>query len=268
MKGLTKLGFGLLAFLVLFALIGPLVAGSPYSQGNLLSESLLPPSHLHWLGTDQFARDVLARLALGARNSLFIATMAVAVATLLGSLIGLWSGGGDGLISRSVRRFIDIGLALPRIVVLLVLIAATGRLSNLQLALVIGVTGWPGMARLVRGETLRLRRAPYVLAGEALGATPLRLMLREVFPGTLGPVVVAATLGVADAILLEAGLSFIGLGLPLPEPSWGGMMLDAREAIGRAPWLLFFPALALVSATSAATLLGDALRRTLQPDTQ
>ena len=268
MRGYTRLGLLLLTAMVLFAVIGPLVAGSPYSQANLLRDALLPPSSAHWFGTDQFARDVLARLAWGARNSLAIAAIAVAVATALGSVIGLAAGSRDGVVGGTLRRIIDVGLALPRIIVLLVLIAATGRLSSVQLALVIGLTGWPGIARLVRGETLRLRTAAYVVAARALGARPLRVLLRDIFPGTLAPVLVAATLGIADAILLEAGLSFLGLGLSLPEPSWGGMLLEAREVISQAPWLLFFPGAALVTATSAATLLGDALRRTLQPDTR
>ncbi len=268
MRGYTRLGLGLLVAMTLLAVVGPWIAGSPYSQPDLLRDALLPPSSAHWFGTDQFARDVFARLAWGARNSLAVAAIAVAVATTVGAMVGLAAGGRDGILGGMLRRLIDVGLALPRIIVLLVLIAAIGRLSTLQLAFVIGLTGWSGIARLVRGETLRLRHAPYVIAARALGARPARVLWRDIFPGTLAPVLVAATLGIADAILLEAGLSFIGLGLPLPEPSWGGMMLEAREVLGQAPWLLFFPAAALVAATSAATLLGDALRRTLQPDSR
>lgn len=264
----TRFGIFLLATLAAVALLGPLLAGSPYLQANLLTDALRPPSAAHWLGTDQFARDVFARFAVGARNSLGIAGIAVLVAASLGSLIGLLAGSADGFVNSTLRRLIDVGLALPRVIVLLVLIAATGRLSTPALAVVIGLTGWPGMARLVRGETLRLRHAPYVVAARALGASPARVLLRDIFPGTLAPMLVAATLGVADAILLEAGLSFLGLGLPLPEPSWGGMLLDAREYLGQAPWLLFVPATGLVLATSAATLLGEALRRSLQPDSR
>lgn len=268
MKATTRLGVVLLASMLVVAVLGPVIAASPYTQANLLRDALLPPSANHWFGTDQFARDVFARLAWGARNSLAIAAIAVSVATTLGALLGLLAGNSGALLGGILRRVIDVGLALPRIIVLLVLIAATGKLSVVQLAVVIGLTGWPGIARLVRGETLRLRHAPYVAAARALGSSPTRVIVREIFPGTLAPVLVAATLGIADAILLEAGLSFIGLGLPLPEPSWGGMMLEAKEVIGQAPWLLFFPAAALVAVTSAATLLGDALRRTLQPDTR
>lgn len=268
MSNPIRLGLALLATLVLFAVFGPWFTVDPALQGDLLQGALLRPSAAHWFGTDQFARDILARLAWGGRNSLLIAAIAITVATALGSVVGLTAGSRDGIFGGMARRVIDIGLALPRIIVLLVLIAATGPLSTVQLAVIIGITGWPGIARLVRGETLRLRSAPYVVAARALGATPRRVVWREVFPGTLPPVLVAAALGVADAILLEAGLSFLGLGLPVPAPSWGGMLFEARDVIGRAPWLLFFPAAALVMATSAATLIGDALRRTLQPDTR
>lgn len=268
MRAQTRLGFLLLTALLLLAVLGPLIAMSPYAQADLLQDALVSPSRAHWFGTDQFARDVFARVAWGARNSLAVAAIAVTIATILGATIGLAAGSRNGVLGGTFRRIIDVGLALPRIIVLLVLIAATGKLGVVPLAIVIGLTGWPGIARLVRGETLRLRHASYVVAARALGATRVRVLLREIFPGTLAPVLVAATLGVADAILLEAGLSFLGLGLPQPEPSWGGMMLEAREVLGRAPWLLYFPAATLVAATSAATLLGDALRRILQPDTR
>lgn len=263
-----RLGLGLLAALLLFTLVVPWFAVDPALQPDLARGTLLAPSSAHWFGTDQFSRDVLSRLAWGGRNSLLIAAVAIAVATTIGSAVGLAAGSDDGLVGGMWRRLIDVGLALPRIIVLLVLLAATGALSTVQLALVIGITGWPGIARLVRGETLRLRHAAWVEAARALGETPRRVLWREIFPATLPPVLVAATLGVADAILLEAGLSFIGLGLPVPAPSWGGMLFEAREVIGQAPWLLFFPAAALVVATSAATLIGDALRRTLQPDSR
>lgn len=268
MKPSLRLGLGLLATLVLFTVVAPWFAADPSAQPDLINGALRAPSAAHWFGTDQYSRDVLSRLAWGGRNSLLIALIAIAVATTIGSAIGLAAGQGDGIVNALWRRVIDVGLALPRIIVLLVLLAATGALSTVQLAIVIGITGWPGIARLVRGETLRLRHAGWVDAARVLGETPARVLWREIFPATLPPVLVAATLGVADAILLEAGLSFIGLGLPVPAPSWGGMLFEAREVIGQAPWLLFFPAAALVAATSAATLIGDALRRTLQPDSR
>ncbi len=259
------LGLALALGLVALALIGPWVAPDPLAQPDLLGAALLPPSTAHWLGTDQFSRDVFARLASGARASLAIAVTAVLLATLLGTGIGLLAGGTRGATSATLRRGIDLALGLPRIVILLVLLAALGTLTPFSLAVVLGLTGWPAIARLVRGETLRLREAGHVEAARALGATPLRILRQEILPGAVAPALVAATLALGDALLLEAGLSFIGLGIRPPAPTWGGMILEAREHIGRAPWLLLAPGTALVSATIAATLLGDALRHRLLP---
>ena len=261
-----RIGIGLVALLALFAILGPLVSPDPNLQPDLVNGTLLGPSGIHWLGTDQFSRDIFARLAYGARISLGVALVAVLVAATLGTLIGLAAGSSDGFWSQMWLRLINLGLALPRVVVLLVLLAAVGTLKLGIFAVVIGLTGWPSIARLVRGETLRLRNATYVTAAEALGAPRERILLHEILPGTLPPVLIAATLGVADAILLEAGLSFLGRGVPAPWPSWGGMILDAREYLSSAPMLLLAPAAALVAATTRATMLGDAGRRLLQPD--
>ena len=261
-------GLALLAVLLVLAVAGPVVAPDWQSMSDPLTRALLPPSSAHWLGTDQLARDVFARLAYGARISLTVATIAVAVAALIGTTIGLAAGTAHGWAERALQRLINLGLALPRIIVLLVVLAAVGLLSAPVLGVILGATGWPAVARLVRGETLRLRQAPFVAAAHALGAPPARIVWREILPGTLPAVLVATTLGLADAILLEAGLSFIGVGVRPPIPSWGGMILDAREQLASAPWLMIAPCLALGLATSAATLLGEALRRSLQPDTR
>lgn len=261
-----RIGLGLLAALVALALVGPWVAPDPNVQPALASGSLAAPSAAHWLGTDQYSRDVFARVAHGARASLTVAAIAVTVAAILGMVIGLIAGVAGPLLGGVLRRTIDIALALPRVVVLLVLLATAGTLPLPLFALVLGLTGWPALARLVRGETLRLRHAPYVEAARALGAEPRRVALREILPGAIPPLLVAATLGTADAILLEAGLSFLGLGIQPPAPSWGGMLLEARDYLGTAPWLLLAPGLALVLATATATLLGDALRHSLHPD--
>ena len=268
MRPSDRAGATLALLLVAFAVIGPLVAPDPLVQPDIINQSLLGPSRTHLLGTDQFSRDVFARLAHGAAVSLQVAVVAVAVAAMLGVLIGVIAGSTTGLAMRMYRRVIDLALSLPRIVILLVLLAASGALPPLLLAVVIGATGWPSIARLVRAETLRLRDAQYVAAARALGAPPGRIMLHDLLPGAVAPALVAATLGIADAIMMEAGLSFIGLGIRDPLPSWGRMIFDAREHLHVAPWLLLFPVLALVTATAAATLLGESLRRSLQPDTR
>lgn len=260
MTGQRRAGLALLVVLVLLAVIGPFLTGDPNAQPDLLNGTLLPPSPEHWLGTDQYSRDVLARLASGARTSLTVAVIAVTVATLCGTAIGLAAGSHDGWIATLLRRVIDVALAVPRVIALLILLAALGTLPTVAFALLLGLAGWAGTARLVRGETLRLRTAGYVTAARALGASPWRVLVRDVLPGTIGPVQVAATLSVADVILLEAGLSFLGLGVRPPAPSWGGMLLESQPYLAVAPWLVLTPIVVLVMATSAATLLGDSLR--------
>jgi ABC-type dipeptide/oligopeptide/nickel transport system permease subunit len=268
MTRLGRFGAAILALLTLFAVVGPWIAGDPNAQPDPINASFLLPSHAHWLGTDQLSRDIFARLAYGARISLVVATIAVGVAAAIGSALGLAAGATPGITGRLLQRVIDLGLALPRVIVLLVVLAGVGRVHYALLGAILGATGWPAVARLVRGETLRLRRTQYVAAAQALGAPPARVLWRDIFPGTLPAVLVASTLGLADAILLEAGFSFIGVGVRPPDASWGSMLYDARDYISSSPWLVFIPCVALVAATSAATLLGDALRRSLQPETR
>lgn len=246
--------------ILLLAIVGPMIAPDPLAQPDLASGGLRAPSSANWLGTDQFSRDVFSRLAHGARWSLAIAVLAVTLAATLGTLIGTAAGQARGFAGELAGRIIDLALAVPRIVVLLVLVTALGALTPIWLGVVLGATGWPPIARLARGETLRLRDALHVQAARALGASPRRLVFRSIIPGVMPTVMVAATLGLADAMLLEAGLSFLGLGVRPPAPTWGGMILEAREHIARAPWLLIAPGVALVCATAAATLFGDALR--------
>jgi peptide/nickel transport system permease protein len=229
--------------IVALALLGPLLAGDPLQQHDLARGALQPPTLSHWLGTDQHARDVFARLAHGARLSLVVAAIAVTVSTTLGLAIGLAAGTLPGVAGLVVSRLIDLALALPRVVVLLLVVAAVGVLPAPLLGLALGATGWPGVARLVRGEAQRLREQEFVTAARALGASPARVVRREILPGTLPVAFVAAALGVGDVLLLEAGLSFLGLGIRPPTPTWGGMIL-----------------------TTAATLLGEALCRRLGLD--
>jgi peptide/nickel transport system permease protein len=243
------------------ALLGPLFAPDPLAQPDLVAGTLQPPSLQHWLGTDQFSRDVFARLAHGARWSLVIALVAVSIATAVGMAVGTAAGHARGWVGETLGRTIDLSLAIPRVVVLLVLLATLGSITPPWLGVVLGLTGWPAVARLARGEAMRLRDALHVSAARALGASPFRVVSRSIVPGVLPTVSVAATLGVADAMLLEAGLSFLGLGVRPPAPTWGGMILEAREHLASAPWLLLAPSVALVCATAAATLFGDALRQ-------
>ena len=265
MRGARWAGVILATAVALLAVVGPLFAPSAI---DALGDPMSAPSAAHWFGTDPFGRDVFARLVHGARLSLLVGGVAILIAGLIGVGLGVVAGGRTGPVSQGLSRVIDLALALPRVVVLLVLVAVTGPLGPVSLAVVLGATGWPAIARLARGEALQLAHAQHVRAAAALGASPARVLWREILPGTLPPALVALTLGVADVLLLEAGLSFLGIGIRPPAPTWGGMILESQSYLSSAPWLLLAPSAALVAATAAATLLGDALRTRLQPHEQ
>jgi peptide/nickel transport system permease protein len=258
--------FGALVLLIvsIAALAGPLVLPDPLAQPDVLSASR-PPAVEHPFGTDQLSRDVLSRVVTGARISLSVALLAVTLSMTLGASIGVVAGYWGGSVDAALMRLVDGALAIPRLFVLLLLLAVWERVPLLALILLIGATGWFGTSRLVRGEVLRLREEGYVRAAEALGARRRRIIFRHLLPNALGPLLVAATLGVGDVILLEAGLSFLGLGIQPPTPSWGGMILDSREVMVSAPWTGIFPGLAIVITVLSANLFGDALRGAVDP---
>ena len=258
--------FGALVLLIvaLAALAGPLVLPDPLAQPDVLSASR-PPAVEHPFGTDQLSRDVLSRVVSGARISLSVALLAVILSMTLGASVGVVAGYWGGAVDATLMRLVDGALAIPRLFVLLLLLAVWERVPLLSLILVIGATGWFATSRLVRGEVLRLREEGYVQAAEALGARRRRIIFRHLLPNALGPLLVAATLGVGDVILLEAGLSFLGLGIQPPTPSWGGMILDSREVMVSAPWTGIFPGLAVVITVLSANLFGDALRDAVDP---
>lgn len=253
-----------LVVIIAVAIAGPLVLPDPAAMPDVMAGPQ-PPSLAHPLGTDPLSRDVLARTVHGARVSLGIAVLAVGLAILLGTTIGAASGYRGGWIDAAIMRTVDAGLAIPRLLVLLLLVLVWERIPTVALALVIGSTGWLGTCRMVRGEVLRLRQMEFVRAAEALGASGPRIIFRHLIPNAAGPVAVSATLGVADVILLEAGLSFLGMGVQPPTPSWGGMILDARPVLLSAPWTSLAPGLAILLTVLAVNLVGDALQRTLDP---
>jgi peptide/nickel transport system permease protein len=201
----------------------------------------------------------------GGRISLAVALMAVALSASLGATVGVVAGYWGGIIDAGLMRFVDGALAIPRLFILLLVLAVWERVPVLALIVLIGATGWFSTSRLVRGEVLRIREEGYVRAAEALGARRRRIIFRHLLPNALGPLLVAATLGVGDVILLEAGLSFLGLGIQPPTPSWGGMILDSREVMVSAPWAGIFPGLAIVLTVLSANLFGDALRDAIDP---
>jgi peptide/nickel transport system permease protein len=263
--GLTVLGLA-----ILVALMAPLLAGDPIRQGDIVATRFLPPltvdTHggFHLLGTDRFGRDVWARLVYGARVSLSVGSLAVLVSVLIGVAVGAAAGYWRGWTGTALLGLTDFALALPR-VVLLLLLASLWQPSAVLVVLVLGLTGWMTIARLVHGEVRALAARPFVESAVGLGATGLRVLLRHVLPNALTPVIVAAALGLGNAIMLEAGLSFLGLGVQPPTPSWGNLIASGRDTLVNAPWVATAPGLALVLVVLAATLLGDAVRDRLQP---
>jgi len=255
-----------LGLLALGAVAVPLFARrDPLAIGDVLSLRLLPPfatdatGEFHLLGTDRFGRDLFVRMMLAGRLSLAVgvigSTLAAATGTLVGAMAA-WRGGVVDTISMAVA---DALLSIPRLVLLLVC-ASLWRPGLATVVVVLIATGWMGVARLVRGEVLGVRGHAYVDAATALGARSMRVLLRHALPNALGPAIVATTLGVGNAILLESGLSFLGLGIQPPAPSWGNMIAGGRDLIVAAPWVAIAPGLALIVTVLACTLLGDSLR--------
>lgn len=256
----------LLAMLVAGAIAVPMLAASdPRTMGDVVVQRFLPPMAtdnkgvLHFLGTDRFGRDILARTMLAARISLVIGVLGSLLAGTVGIVIGAIAGWRGGLLDRVLMGTADALLAIPRLILLLVC-AALWRPGVLTVVAVLVATGWMAVARLVRAEVLGIRGRPFVEAAAALGAGPPRILWRHVLPNALGPAIVAIALGVGGAILLESGLSFLGLGVQPPQPSWGNMIADGRDAIVIAPWVALAPGIALIATVVASTLLGDALR--------
>jgi peptide/nickel transport system permease protein len=254
----------LLLIVTVAAVVGPWVLPDPLAQPDILAGSL-PPGPGHPFGTDQLNRDILARVVTGARISLAVALLAVALSMTLGAAVGLVAGYHGGVLDAVLMRLVDGALAIPRLFMLLLVLAVWERVPMLALIVLIGVTGWFSTSRIVRAEVLRLREETYVRAVEALGARRGRIIFRHLLPNVLGPLLVTATLAVGDVILLEAGLSFLGLGIQPPTPSWGGMILDSKEVLVSAPWAGLFPGLAIVITVLSANLFGDALRDVVDP---
>ena len=259
-----RVGALILLIVAVAAIVGPWLLPDPLSQPDILAGSM-PPGLGHPFGTDQLNRDILSRVVTGARISLGVALLAVALSMTLGAAVGLVSGYLGGVVDAALMRLVDGALAIPRLFILLLVLAVWERVPVLALILLIGATGWFATSRIVRAEVLRLREEAYVRAAEALGARRRRIIFRHLLPNVVGPLLVAATLAVGDVILLEAGLSFLGLGIQPPLPSWGGMILDSKEVLVSAPWAGIFPGLAIVITVLSANLFGDALRDAVDP---
>jgi len=259
-----QLGLVLVALVVSAAVLAPWIAPFDPLRGDLRNAYLLGPGGRFLLGTDTQGRDVLSRVLYGARLSLAVGLISQSVAVILGVLLGLLAGYYGRWVDAVVMRLADVTLAFPTLL-LLVAVAAAVRPSLLMIFLVIGAVGWAGMARLVRGQVLTLRGAEFIVAARALGARDRRVLLRHLLPNVRTQVIIAATLGVAGAIMAEAALSFVGLGAQPPTPSWGAMVADGRDFIRVAPWVSFAPGIAIGLAVLGFNLVGDALRETFDP---
>ena len=261
----ARIGIGIVVVMTLAAILAPLLARqSPITID--LAHLLQRPSAQHWLGTDIQGRDIWSRLVYGARVSLTVGLISQGIALALGVTLGLIAGFYGKWVDEIVMRLADVTLAFPTLLLLIAMVAALQPSEGVVFA-TIGIVGWAGMARIVRGQVLVVRQLEYIQAIRALGAGDMRIMLQHVLPNVIAPVVIAATLGVAGAIMAEAALSFLGLGVPPPAPSWGSMIADGRdlEQLRRAPWTSVFPGIAIGAAVLGFNLLGDALRDALDP---
>jgi peptide/nickel transport system permease protein len=257
------IGLIIVATMSIIALLAPYIA--PYDPTSLNVDAILqPPSPGHLLGTDSLGRDVFSRLVYGARVSLWVGFLAVGISACIGIVLGLVAGYFGGIIDEIIMRFVDIMLCFPSFFLILAVIAfLEPNLTNIMI--VIGLTSWMGVARLVRAETLSLRTREFVLAAKLSGASLTRILFIHILPNGLAPVLVSATLGIASAILTESALSFLGLGVQPPTPSWGNMLMEGKDVLEIAPWLSIFPGLCILITVLGYNLLGETLRDILDP---
>jgi ABC-type dipeptide/oligopeptide/nickel transport system permease subunit len=259
-----QLGVFFVAVVVLAAVFAPWLAPHNPITGDLRNAYLIRPGSRFLLGTDTQGRDVLSRVLYGARLSLSVGIISQSVSVTLGVLLGLLAGYYGRWVDALVMRLADITLAFPTLL-LLIAVAAAVKPSLPVVFVVIGVVGWAGMARLVRSQVLILRNSEFVVAARALGARDRRVLLRHLLPNVRTQVIIAATLGIAGAIMAEAALSFVGLGAQPPTPSWGAMVADGRDLLRVAPWISFAPGLAIGVAVLGFNLMGDGLREAYDP---
>lgn len=237
----------------------------PYSPTEYdLDSILLPPSSTHWMGTDDQGRDIAARMVHGAQVSLSVGFVAVGIYVMLGIIIGSIAGYFGGKIDLVISRVIEIVMCFPTFFLILTVLAFIGP-SLLNIMIVIGLTGWTGIARLVRGEFLKLRDLDFVTGSRALGASNVRIIFRHIFPNSLAPVLVSITFGVASSILIESSLSFLGFGVQPPTPSWGEILSQSREFMDIAWWLMVFPGIAIFLTITAFNLVGEGIRDAIDP---
>ncbi len=246
------------------AIFAPWIAPQDPLKQDLLMR-LKPPSHSHLFGTDELGRDVLSRLIMGIRISLSIGFISVFISVGIGTTWGLVSAYFGKWVDVGLMRIVDVMLCFPTLFLILMILAVMDKPNIFVVMGVIGLTSWPGLARLVRGEVLSLRERDYVMVAKGLGLSSTRILFVHILPNVISPILVAATLGVGGAILTESGLSFLGLGVQPPTPSWGGVLTSGKDFIHVAWWLSVFPGLAILFTVLAFNLIGEGLRDVLDP---
>ena len=260
-KRSSRVAVTVLAVIVLLGALAPFIAPyDPAAQPDIVALKDLPPSLAHPFGTDPYSRDVLSRVLYGARLSLAIGILATVVSLTVGVAYGSVSGYLGGLVDAVMMRILDAFLSIPRLLLLLGVLVAWPHLSIGALVLFLGLTGWFGLSRIVRGQVLALKHAEFVTAAQALGASRRRILARHLLPNLASPIAVAATIGVAHVIVLEAGLSYIGIGVPQPLASWGNIIQDGSDQVAQLWWLSLFPGLFMVLTVMMLNILGEALR--------
>ena len=260
---LSKAGFIIILGVFLLAIFAPIIA--PYDPSDInVKAILLAPSFEHWMGTDGLGRDVLTRMLYGGRISLLVGLVAVGISTIIGIILGAISGYYRGWIDTLIMRLVDVMLSIPSFFLILAVIAFLTP-SIINVMIVIGLTSWMGVTRLVRAEFLSLQGREFVQASRTLGAKDARLIFTHLLPNSLAPIIVSSVLGVAGAVLLESGLSFLGLGVQAPQASWGNILTDGKDYIQFAWWLSLFPGLAILITVLGYNLLGEGLRDALDP---
>ena len=260
---MSMAGLFVVAALFLTAIFAGYLAPYPPDEINT-TNILVEPTRQHLLGTDILGRDVLSRSIYGSGVSLSVGFVAVSISTLIGLVLGAVSGYYSGIVDRIIMRFVDIMLCFPSFFLILAVIAFVGP-SIWNIMVVIGITSWMGVTRLVRAEFLSIRERDYVQAAIAQGASDFRIIFLHILPNAMAPVLVAATLGVASAVLIESGLSFLGIGVQPPDPSWGNMLTEGKDNIEIAWWLSLFPGLAILITVMGYNLLGEGIRDSLDP---
>lgn len=262
----ARLATAVLITLFVVAVFSPWIAPyDPSAQPDIIGLKSQPPSLAHPFGTDVFSRDVLSRVMWGSRVSLTVGVLAMFVAIAIGTTYGAIAGFVGGRVDGLMMRIIDAMLAMPRILLLIVVLALWGRIPLSLLIAMLGFTGWFTVSRIVRGQVRALARQEFVISARALGVGDGRILLRHILPNVVSPVIVAATLGIGNVILLEAGLSYLGIGVQPPQPSWGNIIQDASGQLAQLWWISLFPGLVILATVMSFNTLGDALRDAIDP---